>query len=150
MIPRRSFLQWIQTLRIYAAGRGAILCGNGVLLTSLAGCSVFFAATQPPRKNLGLLAPGTPRSALIAEFGVPARSRLVNFNRVDVFSITQGYSKGARAGRALVHGTADVLTGGLWELAGTPAEMYFEGENMTYEVSYDAQDRVLRVSRLNN
>lgn len=124
------------------------VCALFMTMWSASGCSVFLAATQPPRKNLALLAPGTSRSTLIAEFGVPARSHLVNLRRVDVFTFTQGYTKESRASRAIAHGTADVLTGGLWELAGTPTEMIFNGDKVSYEVAYDASDRVLRVSRL--
>lgn len=117
---------------------------------STCGCSVFLAATQPPRKNIALLAPGTSRAALIAEFGTPSRSRLVDWKRVDIFTFTQGYSRESRAGRAIAHGTADVLTGGLWELAGTPTEMIFSGDKISYEVTYDSTDHVARVARLSD
>jgi hypothetical protein len=112
------------------------------------GCSVFLAATQPPRKNTALFAPGTHRSTLVAEFGVPSRSRLVDFRRIDIFTFVQGYSRESRAGRAVAHGAADLITGGFWELAGTPTEMAFSGEKVSYEVMYDSADRVTRVTRL--
>jgi hypothetical protein len=128
----------------------ATACALFITVWGASGCSVFLAATQPPRKNLSLLAPGTSRAALIAEFGIPRHSRLVNLRRVDIFTFTQGYTKESRASRAIAHGTADVITGGLWELAGTPTEMIFSGDQVSFEVTYDAQDRVLRVSRLNH
>jgi hypothetical protein len=106
------------------------------------------AANQPPRKDLDVLTAGTPRSVIIAEFGQPLSSRIVGANRVDLFSFTQGYSKEARAGRAFAHGTMDLATGGVWEIAGTPTEAVFSGKKLAYEVTYDNSNRVIRVSRL--
>jgi len=57
----------------------------------------------------------------------------------------QGYSTGAKAGRVLFHGAADVVTLGLWEVVGTPAEAVFSGDEMAYEVSYDNDDRIHQV-----
>ncbi len=124
------------------------LLAAALLAASHTGCSVFLAATQPPKKNLSLLQYGTPRSRVLAEFGTPTSSRMVNWTRVDTFNILQGYSREMRAGRAIAHGTADLLTGGLWELAGTPAEMVFDGKRLHFEVTYDAQDRVIGVLTL--
>ena len=106
------------------------------------------AANQPPRKDLDVLTAGTPRSTIITEFGQPLSSRIVGNNRVDLFSFTQGYSKEARAGRAFAHGTMDLATGGVWEIAGTPTEAVFSGKKLSYEVTYDSSNKVIRVSRL--
>jgi len=119
-----------------------------VALSGLPACSVFMAANQPPRKDLDVLTAGTPRSTILAEFGQPLSSRLVGHNRVDLFSFTQGYSKEARAGRAFAHGTMDLATGGVWEIAGTPAEAVFSGKKLSYEITYDSSNKVIRVSRL--
>jgi hypothetical protein len=121
-----------------------------VLLASLAqsGCSVFMAAEQPDKKDLGILTVGTSRNRLLREFGQPLTSRLVGMNRVDLFTFTQGYSKEAKVGRAVAHGTLDIATSGVWEIAGTPTEAVFSGEKLSYEVTYDRYDRVLRVVRL--
>ncbi len=67
---------------------------------------------------------------------------------MDLFAITQGYSKEAKAGRAFAHGAADVVTGGIWELAGTPTEAVFSGKSISYEITYDSFERVARVVRL--
>jgi hypothetical protein len=132
-------------MRLHTFGMTGLVLG---LWTFVSGCSVFLAATQPPRKNTALFAPGTHRSALVAEFGIPIRSRLVDFKRIDVFTFIQGYSPESRAGRAIAHGAADVLTGGFWEMAATPTEMAFSGEKVSFEVMYDSADRVTRISRL--
>ncbi|MEI6872472.1 MAG: hypothetical protein WCL08_09340 [Verrucomicrobiota bacterium] len=123
------------------------LCAVGILAT-LPACSVFMAANQPDKKDLSILVSGTPRSRILAEFGQPVSSRLVGNRRVDLFAITQGYSKEAKAGRAFAHGAADVVTGGIWELAGTPTEAVFSGKSMSYEITYDSFERVARVVRL--
>lgn len=141
-----GFSRSAETRRVMS--RFYAVCALCLAVGATTGCSVFLAATQPPRKNLSLLAPGTSRAALISEFGVPTHSRLVDLKRIDIFTFTQGYTKESRAGRAIAHGTADVITGGLWELAGTPTEMIFSGDKVSFEVAYDSRDRVLRVSRL--
>jgi len=118
------------------------------LCAALSGCSVFMAANQPDLRDLSVLTAGTRRQAIIAELGQPVTSRLVGMNRVDLFTFTQGYSKEAKVGRAFAHGTLDVATGGVWEIAGTPTEAVFSGKKLSYEVTYDRLDRVLRVVRL--
>jgi hypothetical protein len=106
------------------------------------------AANQPEKRDLSILTAGTKRSEIVAEFGQPLSSRLVGLNRVDLFSFTQGYSKEARVGRAFAHGSLDVATGGVWEVAGTPTEVVFSGKKLSYEVTYDRYDRVQRVVRI--
>ena len=106
------------------------------------------AANQPPQKDLEILTAGTSRKRILSEFGQPLSSRLVGMNRVDLFTFTQGYSKEAKVGRAFAHGTMDLATGGVWEVAGTPTEAVFSGKKLSYEITYDRYDRVLRVVRL--
>jgi hypothetical protein len=119
-----------------------------IALFTQTGCSVFMAAKQPPKKNLGVLKEGTPRSLLLAEFGQPIATENKDGKKVDVFSFTQGYSKGAKTGRAVFHGAADVLTLGLWEVVGTPTEAAFDGKKMAFEVTYDASEKVEKVVTL--
>jgi hypothetical protein len=63
---------------------------------------------------------------------------------VDSYRFVQGYSKGQKAGRALLHGAADMVTVGVWEIAAMPAEGYFSGKEFACEVLYDEQDRVVK------
>lgn len=110
------------------------------------GCAVVMAAKQPDYKNVELFKVGTPRGALLGEFGHPtATDTRANGAKCDVFSFTQGYSTGAKAGRAFVHGVADVFTLGLWEVIGTPTEAIFSGSTVGYEACYDKEDRVQTV-----
>jgi len=110
------------------------------------GCSVFMAAKQPNKKDIELFRVGTPRSMLLAEFGLPtAAETREDGKKYEIYSFTQGYSTGAKAGRAVFHGAADVFTLGLWEVIGTPTEGVFDGNEMAFEVRYDTDNKVDQV-----
>lgn len=124
-----------------------LCCGFTALLN---GCAVYMASNQATAKNLDLLKEGTPRTVLIAEYGVPLETKPVaGQGKCEVFKFTQGYSSGAKATRAVMHGIADVFTLGLWEIVGTPTEAVFSGDFMVYEVCYDSSERVKSVVLLN-
>lgn len=125
---------------------GAFACMLTLVLSS--GCSVFMAAKQPDKKNVELFRVGTPRSVLLGEFGAPAVTEIRDGKKYEIFKFVQGYSTGAKAGRALFHGAADVMTLGLWEVVGTPTEAIFSGEEMAFEVSYDEDDQVDQITVL--
>lgn len=114
----------------------------------LSSCSVFMAAKQPDAKNLDLLKVGTPRAMMLAEFGLPAVSETREGHKYEIFKFVNGYSAGAKAGRAVFHGAADVLTLGLWEVVGTPTEGVFSGDEMAFQVRYDKNDRIDEVVAL--
>jgi hypothetical protein len=123
---------------------GTVLIALSLGLSS--GCSVYMASHQPDKKDITLFTAGTPRTLLLAEFGQPVASEMREGKRVDVFSFVQGYSQGAKSGRAFFHGAADVLTLGLWEVVGTPAESAMSGDKLIYEVTYDESDKVEKVA----
>jgi len=108
-----------------------------LLIISNFGCSVFMAAKQPGLKNIDLFKVGTSRSMLLGEFGLPTVAEVRDGKKHEIFKFVQGYSGGAKAGRAFFHGAADVVTLGLWEVVGTPTESVFSGDEMAYEVEYD-------------
>lgn len=115
------------------------------------GCSVYMAAFQPGVKDVELLQVGTSRDLLIAEFGEPVLSGVDGDGReYDKFSFTQGYTTGVKISRAVFHVVADVLTHGLWEVVGTPLEATFDGEEITYEVTYDRKDRIAQIIKFEN
>ena len=130
--------RWLQALSLllFAAG----------LSVSLTGCAVARAAQQPDKKNLNVLSPGVPRNHVIAELGPPVYTENGVGTTTDVFAFKQGYSKGVKASRAVAHGAADVLTWGLWEVAGTPIEMLANGTDVKVEVTYDAARNVESVN----
>jgi hypothetical protein len=112
------------------------------------GCSVFMAARQPSKKDVDLFKIGTPRSSLLAEFGEPRVSKVRDGKKFEIYKFINGYSTGAKAGRAVLHGTCDVFSWGLWEIVGTPTEVIFNGDAMAYEVRYDEHDRIDQVNLL--
>jgi outer membrane protein assembly factor BamE (lipoprotein component of BamABCDE complex) len=125
-----------------------LLATLGVFITlaqGSIGCSVYMAANQPEKKDVGVLKPGTTRSAVLAEFGTPIETSMRNGARVDIFTFTQGYSSAEKGARAVLHGAADVLTLGLWEVAGTPIEGYASGTKVSVEITYDREERVVKV-----
>ncbi|WP_205788985.1 hypothetical protein [Methylocystis rosea] len=122
---------------------GAALCW------ALAGCSVYMATKQPDAKNVDLFTVGTSRTLMLAEFGMPAATETKNGRTYEIFKFVNGYSAGTKAGRAVFHGAADVVTLGLWEVVGTPTEgVFFTGDEMVFRVRYDKDDRIDEVVAL--
>jgi hypothetical protein len=101
------------------------------------GCSVIKATRQPDKRDLNVLGRGIPRTQVIAELGRPLWSEERGPTVTDVFVFRQGYSKSVKATRALVHGAADVVTWGLWEVLGVPIETVADGTEVQAEVRYD-------------
>lgn len=130
LVLRRRFLLTIQWL---------------IWVMAVSGCSVFMAAKQPEKKDVDLLKEGVTRTQLISEFGAPVISEYKNGKRFEIFKFVQGYSTGTKAGRAFLHGAANVATLGLWELVGTPTEITFSGDDMAFQVQYDENDIVEEV-----
>ena len=120
-----------------------------VLLASSYGCAVNRAANQPSEKDTSLLSAGTPRAKILAEFGVPISTEIKDGKKTDIYSIIQGYSSGAKASRVFLHGAADIMTLGLWELVGGSVEGAYNGEKVSFQVTYDKNDFVDTVLALN-
>ena len=112
------------------------------LLIGLSGCSVFMATQLPDKKNLEVFKTGVPRQVVLAEMGLPAGYENRDGVLSEVYKFKQGYSQPVRISRAVLHGTADILTFGLWEAVGTPAELVFSGTDTMVLVTYNASDRV--------
>lgn len=108
-----------------------------MMLAFLSSCSVFMAANQPDKKDLGILRQGAHQSVVRSELGAPIWSGKEGDCNVEIYKFTQGYSKGAKTGRAVFHGIADVMTLGLWEVVGTPTESIADGQKMTVKICYD-------------
>lgn len=118
-----------------------IVLGLAMLL-SLQGCAAVLASNQPHKKNLAVLDVGKHRNNVISELGAPVVSETLNGERKEIYTFQQGYSKAARISRTMWHTTADIATIGLWEIIGSPTEIYFSGQQLSYEVVFDAQDKV--------
>lgn len=112
-------------------------------LFSLQGCSVYSAATQPDKKEISILAEGTPRVYVLAELGAPLTTAVAEDGRTtDMFTFYEGSGKWWKAGRAIFHVAADVATAGLWEIVGWPTEVAIKGEPRTVLVEYAENERV--------
>jgi hypothetical protein len=132
-------------INIQKMGRSAILA---LLLVQLAGCSAYLAAKNPGKKNFEVLKVGTVRAKVIAEFGRPIFTEKTNGTVKDIFKFVQGYNGLVRTGASVGNAVASIATLGLWEVIGTPATGYFSGSELSIEVSYDQNDRVLHVEPL--
>jgi hypothetical protein len=118
------------------------LCVLALSLIFIGSCSVVMATKQPSRKDFSVLSKGVDRSRVVAELGSPLATDVKDGKRKDVFYVKQGYSTGAKAGRAIFHGVADVFTLGLWEVVGTPVEAVASGTDVKLAVFYDSRDKV--------
>lgn len=119
-----------------------MVCIMFVLIPGLSGCSVYMASQQPDKKDVSLFKRGTPRSMLLGEFGYPIAQTEHDGKKWDIWRFRQGYSDGAKTGRAIGHATMDVLTLGIWEAAGTPIETAADGNMVSYEIAYDDHGNV--------
>ena len=124
------------------------LCAVATLAMLTTGCSVYMAATQPGKKDLGVLSAGTPRNVVMAELGAPVDTKKDGPRTVDIYKFTQGYHGAWKGARAVGHGAADVLTLGLWEVVGTPIEGVANGTEMTVEVAYNQNDQVVATNAI--
>ncbi len=106
------------------------------------------SANQPDKQDVSVLQNGTYRGKVLAELGQPVATEKRKGSRVDVFNFVQGYSDGAKVGRAALHAAADVFTLGLWEVVGTPIEAVADGSEVQVEVVYDDEDKVSEVRAL--
>lgn len=116
-----------------------------VVIFFICSCSVYMAANQPSKKDMTVLKEGIHQSMVRAELGQPVWSGEEDGCQCDLYKFKQGYSKGSKAGRAIFHGVADVLTLGLWEVVGTPVELIASGTDVTAKVFYDKDLKVVRV-----
>jgi hypothetical protein len=126
-----SFPQAQVTMKFYRIG---MVCLFALLSAS---CSVYMAAHQPDLKDMTPIKPGVHQSIVHTELGPPVWSGEESDCFVEIYRFTQGYSQGAKTGRAVFHGVADVFTLGLWEVVGTPVETIASGDKMTVKVYYD-------------
>jgi hypothetical protein len=86
---------------------------------------------------------GAPRETVELQLGQPVSST----TRDDGSTVnTYEYQMGNEpsAGRAVAHGVADVLTIGLWEVAGTTYEAV-QGETRKVVITYGADGRVKEI-----
>ena len=114
--------------------------GVTVSLLMLTGCSVGMALSGDRNPDIGAVQVGSTRGEAEMQLGSPVRtSASQGGTRIDVYEYQIGNEPSA--GRAIAHGAMDVLTFGLWEVAGAPIEAV-QGEKYEAHVTYDEQDRI--------
>jgi outer membrane protein assembly factor BamE (lipoprotein component of BamABCDE complex) len=117
-------------------------------MAGLAGCAASKALKQPEKKDLSVLEAGTSRGAVVGELGKPYLSETQDGRNIDYYSFTQGYAETTKIARATLHGTASVVTLGLWEVFGNPTESFFDGTDVQLRVAYDRSGRVEAVEAM--
>jgi hypothetical protein len=122
---------------VHWPARLASLC---VLCIPIAACSVGMAISGKNNPDLGAVKVGASRGEVEMHLGSPVNSStLENGNRVDIYEYQIGNEPSA--GRAVGHAAMDVLTLGIWEIAGTPIEGFL-GEKYRATVIYGDDDKV--------
>jgi hypothetical protein len=126
-----------------------ILTFGATISLTTTGCSVKSAMSQPDKKDVSVFNRGTPRFEVIGEVGQPVDIQKNDDGTItDTYSFIQGYSKGAKAGRAIGHGIMDVMTLGLWEIVGSPTEAIASGDKVVVRVKYDKSKLVDKVTAI--
>lgn len=111
----------------------------------LAGCSVGMAMSGKKEPQLGAVRAGATRGEVELQLGHPVEAHEENGRRVDIYEYEIGNEPSA--GRAIGHGVMDVLTLGLWEVAGTPIEAT-QGDKKRLAITYDDNDIVTHVGSI--
>jgi len=115
----------------------------------LSSCSVGMALSGEEELNTSILYPGVPRKAVISRMGEPASSDTdEEGNYIDTYILVKGNEPSST--RAVVHGTLDVFTLGLWELMATPIEV-IEGTETESRlvIYYDSEERIKEIESTN-
>ncbi len=98
-------------------------------------CAPVLAAKQDNYVHIEDVQPGEHKAIALSTFGPPIQNYVNHKGEsCDIFKFRQGYRNSTKVARAVLHGTADFLTLGLWEIIGTPVEAGLNGENVSYEV----------------
>ena len=101
---------------------------------------VFMAAQGGEEYDYSLFKEGTPREAILASFGEPKSSEPKEDGRIiDTYELEEGDK--SRPGMAAGHFVMDVLTIGIWEIAGTVMEAN-EGRDVKYEITYNPDGKL--------
>jgi len=108
----------------------------------LSGCSVGMAMKGKRDPDLRVIRAGAHRAEIELQVGYPVSSQKIGENTLDIYHYEVGNEPSA--GRAMGHAAMDILTLGLWEVAGTPIEAV-SGDKRAIAVTYDSNDIAVRV-----
>lgn len=124
-------------------GKSLVLIALSCLLA--AGCSVGMAMSGKKEPQLGAVRVGATRGEIELQLGAPVEIREEGGGRLDVYEYEMGNEPSA--GRAIGHGVLDVLTLGLWEIAGTPIEG-IQGDKKRLIITYDDNDVATKIGTI--
>ena len=108
----------------------------------LCGCSVGMAMKGKKDPDLRVIRAGAHRAEIELQVGYPISSQKIGENTLDIYHYEVGNEPSA--GRAMGHAAMDIITLGLWEVAGTPIEAV-NGDKRAIAVTYDPNDIAVRV-----
>ena len=113
------------------------------------GCSIYLAASQPPKVDVDGFASGRmPRDVVVARLGAPTYSeKHQDGTRTEVYEFYEGSAAGWKFGRAAFHAVADFFTFALWEIVGTPSEIVIRGDKVSARAEFD-QSETLKEFRM--
>lgn len=120
---------------------GVVVMGVVVLAQ---GCSVAMASKEQTRKDLSILRVGGDRDDIVQVLGAPyMTTRNDDGSCKDVYKLVEdAQSKGAKTLSVVGHAAMDVVTLGLWEIAGTPLELATKQEATTFILYYGADNKL--------
>ncbi len=116
-----------------------------VLLVSVLlpqGCSVMMAGKKQVRKDTKVIKVGEHRDIIVQTIGAPDSSiKRDGGGYKDIYKIVENAGTAGSKGVAIAgHLTMDILTLGLWEIAGTPLELATQETATTFILKYDANN----------
>jgi hypothetical protein len=115
------------------------------------GCSVFMAANRESyRGDVGVIKEGVSRTQVIAELGQPDsyfKPETGGFDDRYVLD-PEAHHTWVKVGTVFVHLGADLVTGFLWELVGTPYELAVRDRKVIYHLAYSPDGTLSSVEKI--
>ena len=115
------------------------------------GCSVIMAANRSSyRGDIEVIKEGTTRPQIIAELGQPD-----SFYKTETGGFDDRYTLDpdahrtwVKVGTVVLHLGADLVTGFLWELVGTPYELAVRDRTVIYHLAYNAEGKLESIEKI--
>lgn len=118
----------------------ALLC----IVVLVEGCSVTMAAKEETRKDLSVIRIGGNRDDIVQVLGAPyMTTRNEDGGCKDVYKLVEDApTKGEKTLAVVGHAAMDVVTLGLWEIAGTPLELATQKDATTFVLYYGPDNKL--------
>lgn len=121
-----------------------VILGISAVGLIVQGCSVAMAHNKQTRKDLSVLRVGGDRDDIVQVLGAPyMTTRNDDGSCKDVYKLVENApTEGQRYLEVFGNATMDVVTLGLWEIAGTPLEMASQKDATTFILNYGADNKL--------